>query len=97
MPTNKQPEVSDTVNANSLKADREMTFGERLVGLTFNPSGDDKVATAKRLCAALADLVQEQRNEPREATALENQLYNHTIGEILNAQMNVVKLLTLKY
>jgi hypothetical protein len=63
MPTNKQPEVSDTVNANSLKADREMTFGERLVGLTFNPSGDDKVATAKRLCAALADLVQEQSQE----------------------------------
>lgn len=76
---------------------RKMTFGEELVGLTFNPSDDDKVSKAKKLCADLVDLVQSCRNEQREPTPLENQLYNHTIGEILNAQMNVVKLLTLKY
>lgn len=33
----------------------ELTFGQRLVGLTFNPSGDDKVGRAKQLCAELAD------------------------------------------
>lgn len=76
---------------------RDMTFGERLVGITFNPAGDDNVAKAKRLCADLADLVEEHRNRPQESTQLEGQLYNHAIGEILNAQMNVVKLLTLKY
>ena len=27
---------------------REMTFGEKLVGLTFNPSNDDKVGKAKK-------------------------------------------------
>jgi hypothetical protein len=75
---------------------RQLTFGEKLVGLTFNPSNDDRVGYAKKLCAALADLVKDYRDEPRESTELENQLYNHTIGEILNAQMNVVKLLTLK-
>ena len=73
---------------------RELTFGEQLVGLTFNPSGDAKVQRAKELCAELADLVNEDYQyyvfEP-----LKNQLYNHTIGEILNAQMNVVKVLTL--
>jgi hypothetical protein len=37
--------------------EREMTFGEKLVGLTFNPSGDAKVQRAKELCAELADLV----------------------------------------
>jgi len=75
---------------------RELTFGEKLVGLTFNPSGDAKVQRAKELCAELADLINEDYiNE--EFTVLKNQLYNHTIGEILNAQMNAVKVLTLKY
>lgn len=75
---------------------RELTFGEKLVGITFNPSADDKVAKAKQLCAKLADLLQKDYMD-QESTPLKNQLYNHTIGEILNAQMNVVKVLTLKY
>lgn len=87
-------------NVTALKSDqspsRQMTFGEKLVGLSFNPSNDSKVDKAKRLCAELMDLVNSER-ESRETTQLENILYPHTVGEILNAQMNVVKLLTLKY
>jgi hypothetical protein len=79
------------------KTPKPMTFGEKLVGLTFNPSNDDKVSKAKKLCADLADLLMEHYNEPREMTELEGRLINHAIGEILNAQMNVVKVLTLKY
>ena len=76
---------------------REMTFGEKLVGLNFNPSNDDKVGKAKRLCADLADLLNDEYNNGNETTHLQNTLYNHAIGEILNAQMNVVKVITLKY
>lgn len=88
---------------------REMTFGERLVGLTFNPSGDEKVQKAKELCAELADLLNKNYYNPYYkgdlqaglAPGYEDQLkeslFQHTIGEILNAQMNVVKLLTFKY
>lgn len=75
---------------------REMTFGEKLVGITFNPSADDKVAKAKQLCAELADLLKEDAMG-KEPTYLSSTLYDHAIGEILNAQMNVVKVLTLKY
>jgi len=72
------------------------TFGMQLVGINFNPSGDPKVHRAKELFAQVADLVKTDFDkEP--ASELKSQLYNHTIGEILNAQMNVVKLLTLKY
>lgn len=81
---------------NSAAPTSSMTFGQKLVGITFNPSNDDKVGRAKQLCAELMDLVNEER-ENRETTQLESILYNHTVGEILNAQMNVVKLLTLKY
>lgn len=78
---------------------RPLTYGEQLVGVTFNPSADDKVAKAKALFAEIADLVNDQvgMTPEDEATALQRTLFPHTIGEILNAQMNVVKLLTLKY
>ena len=75
---------------------REMTFGEKLVGLTFNPSNDDKVSKAKQLCAELADLLNEECSH-RESSRLGVLLENNAYAEILNAQMNVVKVLTLKY
>jgi len=75
---------------------REMTYGERLVGLNFNPSNDDKVSKAKKLCADLIDLLHEDFHS-REQSGLAATLFEHTLGEILNAQMNVVKVLTLKY
>ena len=78
------------------QAERPISFGERLVGLTFNPSNDPKVQRAKELCAEIADLLHDHISS-KETYPLEQQLYNHTIGEILNAQMNVVKVLTLKY
>ena len=39
--------------------DRELSFGEKAVGLTFNPSGDEKVNKAKKLMADALDLLQE--------------------------------------
>lgn len=77
----------------------KLTFGSKLVGLTFNPSGDPKVTRVKELCAELADILYEHwtRDAYSEKSNLENQLYNNAVGEILNAQMNVVKLLTFKY
>ena len=75
---------------------RQLTFGEKLVGFNFNPSNDDSVSKAKRLCADLADLLNDQKMK-QETSQLRELLFRHTIGEILNAQMNVVKVLTFKY
>lgn len=80
----------------SYEQERPMSFGEQLVGISFNPAQDDKVARAKQLCAELADLINEDY-EDKPVTRLHATLFNHAIGEILNAQMNVVKVLTLKY
>jgi len=79
---------------------KELSFGQKLVGLTFNPSGDQKVQKAKELCAELADLVNQsfyEGQQDHQPLDLKHQLFTHTMGEILNAQMNVVKVLTLKY
>ena len=69
----------------------EKTIGQLIVGIDFNPSGDDKVARAKQLCAELIDLVLEC-----DSSTGPFDFVQHTIGEVLNAQMNVVKVLTLK-
>jgi hypothetical protein len=74
-----------------------MSFGQQLVGLTFNPSGDPKVQRAKELCAELADLLNDHNDSNQPTTAFAQRLFSHAVGEILNAQMNVVKVLTLKY
>lgn len=79
-----------------INVERELTLGEKLCGINFNPANDDKVTKAKRLCADLADLLNDDFHS-RGQSGLAATLYDHTIGEILNAQMNVVKLLTLKY
>lgn len=76
---------------------RELTFGEKLVGINFNPSNDDKVSKAKRLCAELADLMHDEIFKSNfEKSPMHYDLYQHAAGEILNAQMNVVKVLTFK-
>lgn len=77
---------------------REMTFGEKLVGLNFNPSNDDKVSRAKKLCAELADLLMDNALPGSEGLDhyLKATLRDHALHSILDAQMNVVKVLTLK-
>lgn len=40
---------------------REMTFGEKAVGLKFNPSGDSKVDELKKAAAKFIDLCDELR------------------------------------
>lgn len=77
---------------------RQMSFGEKLVGLTFNPSGDDKVAKAKKLCAELADLLNENCAPDLDEwnDYVKRMLRDHAFTAILDAQMNVVKVLTIK-
>ena len=77
----------------------ELSFGQKLVGLTSNPTGNQQVQRAKELCADLADLLRESQLSSHEngtATSMRELLTNNAYTEILNAQMNVVKVLTLK-
>lgn len=72
----------------------ELTYGEKAVGKTFNPSGDDKVAHAKALCAELIDLVWDTAT-PADSRFL-NGLRTAAINALVGAQMFVVKVLTWK-
>ena len=79
--------------------ENELSFGQELVGISFNPSGNQKVDKAKLLCAALADMIEECRVDAianGTYTSLRQMFVENSFSEILNAQMNVVKVLTLK-
>lgn len=80
-----------------MEEERQLSFGEKLVGLSFNPSQNEKVDKAKRLFAEAADLLKEHIMEVRETeglTTMGADFFSHAIGEILNAQMCTVKVLT---
>lgn len=75
---------------------KELTLGMKLVGIDFNPSGDPNVYKAKQLCAELADLFVSVLDN-KDMTNMKNVMMSHTLMQILNAQMNVVKGLTYKF
>jgi len=69
-------------------------FGHQLVGLDFNPSGNPEVTRVKELAAEMAEIL--KKNYEVERGPLKSLLFDHAVGEILNAQMAVVKVITLK-
>ncbi len=73
---------------------KPLSYGEKAVGLTFNPSGDETVNQIKTLYASVIDelnlLKTEERNE-------KNRLISIAITEAQTAQMWAVKAITWKF
>jgi hypothetical protein len=98
-----KPVLTEPTIVNEEKVDMSkistQSRGERLVGITFNPSGNSEVDTVKRACAYLIDVIEKHREDSIQhgtLTADREFLMNHAISEIINAQMNVVKVVTFK-
>jgi len=70
-----------------------MTFGEKAVGLSFNPSGDPLVQKLKELYAQIIDICNDDRIRRQGETA---RLYSIAITEAQSAQMWAVKAATWK-
>jgi hypothetical protein len=80
---------------------QELTFGQKAVGLLFNPSGDDKVALAKQLMAEAIDLLEKDHNEKTDngnmmSSWTRNVFRTAAFNAIIAAQMALVKYLTWK-
>jgi len=77
----------------------ELTFGQKAVGLSFNPSGDDKVNKAKQLSADLIDLVENHHKETTDdgramSSWIMNVFRTTAFNALIASQMAVVKYLT---
>ena len=72
-----------------------LSFGELLVGIEFNPSNDSNVAKVKSMMAEIANLMKDEYNKEQKSP-VKSLLFDHAVGELLNAQMAVVKVITFK-
>ena len=71
----------------------DLTYGQKAVGLSFNPSGDSQVNRIKELYAEIIDLCSTARGSDRSERA---RLFSVAITEAQTAQMWAVKALTFK-
>ncbi len=85
----------NTTGGASLNApERELTFGEKAVGLNFNPSNDPKVQEMKVAYAKIIDTLNDLRN----GSESQEQKRHCSIGitDAETAQMRAVKAITWK-
>lgn len=71
---------------------REQTFGEKAVGLTFNPSNSNEVDKCKREFAAIIDRMNYLRNLTEDPEV--KRMASIAITEAQTAQMWAVKAIT---
>lgn len=77
---------------------REMTYGEKAVGLTFNPSNDPKVQKVKELYAEIIDIVINNAYPVDGSKTTEMQtLTTEAIRQAQTAQMWAVKAITYQF
>lgn len=74
---------------------RTMTYGEKAVGLTFNPSNDPKVQEVKELYAKIIDICNDLRTETGQGE--KGRLLSVAITEAQTAQMWAVKGITYQF
>lgn len=72
----------------------EQTFGQKAVGLSFNPSGDDAVGKAKQTFADVIDQLNELRGSTDSGEV--KRMCSVAITEAQTAQMWAVKAITWK-
>jgi hypothetical protein len=77
---------------------RDLTFGEKAVGLTFNPSNNNNVQKIKELYAEIIDILHEIERPASDNISSNdiNRLVDIAITQAQTAQMWAVKVITLK-
>ena len=72
--------------------ERELSFGEKAVGLTFNPSGDAAVSDLKGSISVFIDMCNDARAATQDPEV--KRMYSVAITEAQTAQMWAVKAAT---
>ncbi len=77
---------------------RQLTFGEKAVGITFNPGKNEKVESIKRRYADLIDELESYRNPQNAEKHPEiSRMLSVAITEAQTSQMWAVKAVTWQY
>lgn len=73
--------------------EQELTFGQQIIDVSFNPSGMLEVDTTKMMCAGLIDALANSFDN-QQIAPMHGKIIDHAIMKIVEAQMAVVKALT---
>lgn len=96
LPETATPETTTPVeSATGTAVAHELSYGEKAVGLSFNPSGDPGVADIKKHYADIIDKLNVMRDEFVDGEA--KRLFSIAITEAQSAQMWAVKAITYKF
>ena len=79
-----------------IKETRIPSFGEQIIGIDIDSPETDDVTKVKKLFAEVAEIMKKNYSE-NSKHPVKSLLFDHAVGEITNAQMSVVKVLTLKH
>jgi hypothetical protein len=79
-----------------IKETRVPSFGEQLIGIDIDSPETDDVTKVKKLFAEVAEIMKRNYTDTPKHP-VKSLLFDHAVGEITNAQMSVVKVLTLKH
>lgn len=90
----KKPVYSVPDQAPEVLEHKIIPFGHQLMGLDPDNLDDTTVTKVKLLAAEMAEIL--KTDYENERGPLKSLLFDHALGEILNASMSVVKVLTLK-
>lgn len=75
-----------------MSPDRELSFGEKACGVSFNPGGHEKVTKIKEAFANIVDILNQYRNETEDGEV--KRMLSVAITEAQTAQMWGVKAVT---
>jgi len=79
----------------SFKETKILSFGEILIGTDFSIESENKAIKVKNLMAKLTNIVLEEYNDG-DKSPVKSLLFDHAVGEIVSAQMAIVKVITFK-
>lgn len=72
-----------------------LSFGELLVGIEFDSGNEDDESKVKKMFAEMANLMKDSYNNEQKSP-VKSLLFDHAVGELVNAQMAIVRLITYK-
>lgn len=94
-PKNNQIKINNMENGEQDTTVHQLTFGQKAVGITFNPSNNGDVDRCKQMFANCIDQMDAFRNREN-ATAGQKRHASTAITMLEDAQMRAVKALTWK-
>jgi hypothetical protein len=82
-------------NPSAIIYEKILSFGEILMGVEFSDEKTDNAVKVKHMFAEIANILKDEYSN-NQKSPVKSLLFDHAIGEIVNAQMSIVKVIKMK-